>query len=115
VALYPPLAIQAQQRGELSRPALGAADIEGGRPAGEAVGRTAVCWTGSDCIIFRLLAFRVIETAEPALPDTPYLVVRAQRGNGNFLWPYLSDLEVAFACAVMAAPFASILRRRTAR
>ena len=46
--------------------------------------------------------------------DTPYLVTRAARGNRNFLWPYLNDLEFAFACAFILTSFGSLLWRRSA-
>ena len=47
--------------------------------------------------------------------DAPYLVARAGRGTGNLLWPYLNDLEVAFACAFLLASIGGLLWRRSAR
>jgi len=74
--------------------------------------RIAVCWTWTACTTFHLLAFRVIETPEPVLPDAPYLVARPGHRDLNPLWPYLNDVEFVFACAFMAASLAALARRR---
>ena len=80
----------------------------------DAAARTAVCWTATRCTLFQLLAFRVVERPQPVVADAPYLVARAGRGDRNFLWPYLNDLEFAFAGAFMAASIGGLLWRRPA-
>jgi hypothetical protein len=77
------------------------------------VGRTAVCRSSARCTVFRLLGFHVIETSEPLLEDSLYVVIRGQRGDRNFLWPYLNDLEFTFACSFMVATIGSLFRHRT--
>ena len=103
LAFYPSPAAWASARS--ADPAL---DLE---PAADAR-RTALCWTATHCTLFRLLAFRVIEQPAPLLADAPYAVARAGPGAGNFLWPYLDDLEFAFAGAFMVASIGSLFRRR---
>ena len=116
VVLYPSgRSWQIARSADPSEPAAGPGDPDVGRDDGSAgPGRTAVCWSPARCTIFRLLGFRVIERAEPLLDDAPYVVIRADRGRRNLLWPYLNDLEFAFGCAFMVATIGSLLRRRTA-
>ena len=101
---------------DLSEPAAGPGDPDVGldieRSAG--LGRTAVCWSPARCTIFRLLGFHVIEKNEPLLDDAPYVVIRAQRGHRNLLWPYLNDLEFAFGCAFMIGTIGGLIWHRTA-
>lgn len=105
VALYPsPAAWQS--------PAVAGVDVAAAGP-GE-VGRTAVCWSTGRCLLFELLAFRVVEKPEPVVADAPYLVARADRGSANFLWPYLNDLEFVFACALIVGSMGSLWWRRPA-
>lgn len=118
LVLYPPAASElakAVDRDESLAAALGVTDSELKRQPSETVGRTAVCWSKTYCAIFRLLAFRVIETSEVIVHTQPYLVIRAQHGDVNFLWPYLNDLEFVFICAFMAATAGGLLRGRTSR
>lgn len=91
-------------------PAVADLDLAGAGPA--EVGRTAVCWSAGRCLLFELLAFRVVEKDEPVVADAPYLVARADRGAANFLWPYLNDLEFAFACALIIGSMGSLWWRR---
>jgi hypothetical protein len=85
-------------------------ELDGASPA--TAGRTAICWSRSRCLLFELLAFRVIEQSAPALADAPYAVARAARGDRNFLWPYLNDLEFAFACALLIGSLVGLYRHR---
>lgn len=80
----------------------------------ESVGRTAICWSAGRCLLFELLAFRVVEQPAPAQMEAAYVVARAGRGDGNFLWPYLNDLEFVFLCALMVGSFGTLFRRRSA-
>lgn len=116
LVLYPPTLTQDLGAADDDRAldvALGGSKLAAVEPAAQA-GRTAVCWTTTDCLIFRLLAFRVVERERPLIADAPYLVVRAERGDANFLWPYLNDLEFVFICAFMAATVGCMLWHRTA-
>jgi hypothetical protein len=115
IVLYPQVAVDtftAAERSEMLA-ILGISTIElNQQPAN--VGRTAVCWTQTHCALFRLLAFEVIETPSAILHNAPYLVVRAQHGDVNVLWPYLNDLEFIFVCAFMATAIGSLLGYRAA-
>jgi hypothetical protein len=116
VVLYPQAAVDeltAVERSEMLA-TLGISAIELDQQPTNVVGRTAVCWTQTSCAFFRLLAFEVIETPAAILHDAPYLVVRAQHGDVNFLWPYLNDLEFAFVCAFMVTTIGSLLLGRRA-
>ena len=117
IALYPEPATTAGTPAELPE-ILARLEISAAGPtdpSSAAPLRTAVCWSEPNCTIFALLAFRVIETPEPLLPDAPYLVARAQHHDVNPLWPYLSDLELVFACALMAGSVAGLVGRRSLR
>jgi hypothetical protein len=113
VVLYPAeRSWQIARSADLSGPVDPDVGLDGHGSAGG--GRTAVCSSPARCTIFRMLAFRVIEKPEPPLDDAPYVVIRAQRGHHNFLWPYLNDLEFAFACAFVAGTVGGLFWPRTA-
>jgi hypothetical protein len=75
-------------------------------------GRPAVCGTTTRCLLFLLPAFPVGGAAAAVAADAPFLAARAARGMANPLWPYLNDLEFAFACAFMLASIGGLVRRR---
>lgn len=118
IAVYPPEAAQAiansadRTASPASHPA--GSKVEFDTDPSHELQRTAICWTAAHCTIFRLLAFYVIEKPEPVVDEASYVVIRAQRGRRNALWPYVNDLEFAFACAFMFATIASFWWRRTA-
>jgi hypothetical protein len=105
VALYP--SEQAWQSARAADPALAAAVAEGS-------GRTAVCWSTTRCLLLELLAFHVVEAPGALATDAPFLAARSSRGMANPLWPYLNDLEFAFACAFMLASIGGLVRHRPA-
>lgn len=78
-------------------------------PIQQRVSRTAVCRSWGTCSLFGLLGFHVVEDSAALAADQDYLVVRPSHDDGNFLWPYLSDLEFAFFLAFMIATLLSFL------
>jgi hypothetical protein len=117
VALYPDVAATGRTRAAPSEvlaglgiPGAGLAEMSSDAPR-----RTAICWTATSCTVFQLLAFRVMETPKPVLPEAPYLVVRPWHHDINPLWPYLSDLEFVFAGALMAGSVVGLMRGRAIR
>nr|CRH05128.1 Membrane protein of unknown function [Candidatus Magnetococcus massalia] len=61
---------------------------------------TAICWQESSCMWLSLLDFDLRQVAPPqgVQPDEQragYLLVRPTAGDGNPLWPFLSDFEAA--------------------
>ncbi len=69
----------------------------------------AVCWNDGWCLVFDLLAFQVQRLGDAALPDIGYIAVRPSHGDGNPLWPFLSDLEFAFWLAFLAGTTGTFL------
>jgi hypothetical protein len=118
VALYPLAAAQelAQRggQGESLSVALDITNTAPSQPSFKTTERTAVCWSTVYCTIFRLLCFRVIETSAAVVQTAPYLVLRPQHGDMNWLWPYFNDVEFVFVCVFMAAAVVSFFRGRTA-
>jgi hypothetical protein len=72
------------------------------------VERTAYCSTPGWCTTFAALDFKVVEVP-PNDKDTPYAVVRAEHGDRNPLWPFLSDIEAAFFAAFILSTFIGLL------
>lgn len=77
-------------------------------------GRAAICWSQAYCTLFVLLGFDVKEAPNALVAETSFIVIRPQQGDDNFLWPYLSDLELTFLVAFMLATLGTMLlpRRR---
>jgi hypothetical protein len=72
------------------------------------VGRTGYCSTAGYCALFTALDFKVVPLkAGAAGPD--YAVVRADHGDANPLWPFLSDIEAALFVAFVFATVAGLL------
>lgn len=64
--------------------------------------RTGYCASDGYCALFAALDFKVVRVeAGPAAP--PYAIARADHGDVNPLWPFLSDIEAAFFAAFMLA------------
>jgi len=105
-ATYPPLPIAA------GAAALSIGGVE--VPVPSPNGRFAVCWNGTYCALFVLLGFDVHEAPDALLANRSYVVVRPTHGDGNFLWPFLSDLEFASFLAFVVATAGGLVwpRRR---
>lgn len=58
--------------------------------------RTGYCGTDGYCALFTALDFKVVR-----LEGLDYAVARADHGDANPLWPFLSDIEAAFFLALM--------------
>ena len=70
--------------------------------------RTGYCSTAGYCALFTALDFNVVPLkAGTAGPD--YVVVRADHGDVNPLWPFLSDIEMVFFAAFIVATLAGLL------
>lgn len=69
----------------------------------------ALCWNDGWCLVFEVLAFQVQRLGDAAPPDTRYIAVRPYHGDGNPLWPFLSDLECAFWLAFLAGTAGTFL------
>ncbi|MEO1018945.1 MAG: hypothetical protein AAFY56_14820, partial [Pseudomonadota bacterium] len=67
------------------------------------IGRRGTNWY---CLLFDSLAFEVFPIAEDTQTAWPYIVVRPSHQDGNFLWPFLSDLEFTFFVVFCIATFA---------
>jgi hypothetical protein len=75
--------------------------------------RTGYCTPGY-CALFAALDFNVVQLdARRAGPA--YVVVRADHGDVNPLWPFLSDIEAAFFAAFILATIAGLLWPRKRR
>ena len=75
-------------------------------------GRTAICWNVLRCASFRSLGFNVFESAAPLTSESSYVVLRVPHGDRNFLWPFLSDLEFAYFCAMILGSLGALVWRR---
>jgi hypothetical protein len=69
--------------------------------------RTGYCATDGYCALFAALDFKVVRL-EPA-PTFNYVVARADHGDANPLWPFLSDIEAAFFAAFILATLMGLL------
>lgn len=72
------------------------------------VGRTGYCSTAGYCALFTALDFDVVPL-EAGAAGPNYAVVRADHGDVNPLWPFLSDIEAAFFVAFVFATVAGLL------
>ncbi|OGA71327.1 MAG: hypothetical protein A3G81_31130 [Betaproteobacteria bacterium RIFCSPLOWO2_12_FULL_65_14] len=75
-------------------------------PAPGRAQRTGYCSSAGYCALFAALDFEVVEIARHELP---YAVLRADHGDRNPLWPFLSDLEAAFFAAFILSTIAGLL------
>jgi hypothetical protein len=76
--------------------------------------RTGYCSSEGYCALFAALDFKVVQLdAGPA--RSAYVVVRADHGDVNPLWPFLSDIEAAFFAAFILASIAGLLWPRKQR
>lgn len=75
--------------------------------AGALSERTGYCATDGYCALFAALDFKVVRL-EPA-PTFNYVVARADHGDSNPLWPFLSDIEAAFFAAFILATLMGLL------
>jgi hypothetical protein len=62
--------------------------------------RTGYCATDGYCALFAALDFKVVKLNDAKVD---YVVARADHGDVNPLWPFLSDIEVAFFLAFILA------------
>lgn len=69
--------------------------------------RTGYCATDGYCALFAALDFKVVRL-DPA-PTFNYVVARADHGDSNPLWPFLSDIEAAFFLAFILATLLGLL------
>jgi hypothetical protein len=78
------------------------------------VERVAYCASDGYCTLFAALDFKVVRLeAVPAGRD--YVVERAEHGDINPLWPWLSDIEAAFFAVFILATLAGLLWPRKPR
>jgi hypothetical protein len=70
--------------------------------------RTGYCSTAGYCALFAALDFNVVPLKADAA-GAHYVVVRADHGDINPLWPFLSDIEAAFFAAFIVATLAGLL------
>jgi hypothetical protein len=76
------------------------------RAPGGFVERTAYCSTPGWCTVFAALDFKVVEVP---FKNKPYTVERADHGDRNPLWPFLSDIEAAFFAAFILSTLIGLL------
>jgi len=77
--------------------------------------RTGYCASsGYYCALFAALDFKVVQL-DAAPERVPYVVVRADHGDVNPLWPFLSDIEAAFFAAFILATIGGLLWPRKPR
>ena len=65
---------------------------------------TGYCGTDGYCALFTALDFKVVR-----LEGLDYAVARADHGDANPLWPFLSDIEAAFFAAFILATLTGLL------
>lgn len=68
------------------------------------VERVGYCASDGYCALFTALDFKVVRVEAP-----PYAITRADHGDVNPLWPWLSDLEAAFFAVFILATVAGLL------
>jgi hypothetical protein len=66
--------------------------------------RTGYCASDGYCALFAALDFKVVRVDAPA-----YAIARADHGDINPLWPWLSDIEAAFFAVFILATLAGLL------
>ena len=75
-------------------------------PRAAGMERTAYCGSDGYCALFAALDFKVVKVDDAKLD---YVVVRADHGDVNPLWPFLSDIEAAFFLAFILATVTGLL------
>ncbi|HWM42867.1 MAG TPA: hypothetical protein VNP36_10550 [Burkholderiales bacterium] len=73
-------------------------------PVGAGTERTGFCASDGYCALFTALDFKVVRVEAPA-----YAIARADHGDVNPLWPWLSDIEAAFFAVFIFATVAGLL------
>lgn len=68
--------------------------------------RVAHCGSEGACLAFSSLGFATVRKEGLSVP---YVVTRADHGDANPLWPFLSDLEAAFFLAFVLSTLAGLL------
>jgi hypothetical protein len=76
--------------------------------------RTGYCRAPGYCALFAALDFKVVPL-DVGRPGPDYVVVRADHGDVNPLWPFLSDIEAAFFAAFILATLAGLAWPRKQR
>jgi hypothetical protein len=74
-------------------------------PSPRVAERMGYCSSAGYCALFAALDFKVIEIKQ----DLPYAVVRADHGDVNPFWPFLSDIEAAFLAAFVLSTIFGLL------
>jgi hypothetical protein len=69
--------------------------------------RTGYCASDGYCALFAALDFKVVRVETPR-----YAIARADHGDINPLWPWLSDLEAAFFAVFILATLTGLLWKR---
>ncbi|HEV3009118.1 MAG TPA: hypothetical protein VGX52_08810 [Burkholderiales bacterium] len=83
-------------------------------PATTTAERTGYCASEGYCALFAALDFKVVRL--DAGPEAPaYVVARADHGDVNPLWPFLSDIEAAFFAVFILATLIGLLWPRKPR
>jgi hypothetical protein len=72
--------------------------------------RAAACWTSIRCGVFAMLGFEVTRLPAPPDADLSAVVVRADSGAWNPLWPYLGGLEFVFTVALVLSMTIAMVR-----
>jgi hypothetical protein len=68
--------------------------------------RTGYCTSDGYCALFAALDFKVVRLDDAKID---YAVARADHGDVNPLWPFLSDIEAAFFLALMLATLGGLV------
>jgi hypothetical protein len=95
-------------------PALRLKGADSALPLAGAHDPTAFCGSSGYCALFSALDFEVLEL-DAAPKRIPYIVVRADHGDVNPFWPFLSDIEFAFFAAFILSTIAWLLWRGATR
>jgi hypothetical protein len=87
-------------------PRLALVPAEGASLVSAPTDRTGYCATDGYCALFAALDFKVVKLNDAKVD---YVVARADHGDVNPLWPFLSDIEAAFFAAFILATLLGLL------
>lgn len=76
--------------------------------------RTGYCGSSGYCALFAALDFKVVQL-DAGRTGPAYVVVRADHGDVNPLWPFLSDIEAAFFATFILATLIGLVWPRKRR